>query len=164
MLVKTEPSIFCKQRKMTALTGTIALAHRFLSASAVRHLARVSKIGEKQNNKSYNSMGYHRCDTPCFTQQKSLLGLGLDGSLFQPGFCYGGRFFSGHLSAVNVDIEQPLSEVRKQVRSALAELRKQGHIERWSIDRGCKPEPQKFPSIISIRHRIRPNTTRWPHF
>lgn len=37
--------------------------------------------------------------------------------------------------AVNVDIEQPLSEIRKQIRSALAELRKQGHIERWSLDK-----------------------------
>ncbi len=33
-----------------------------------------------------------------------------------------------------------------------------------TADRGCTPEPQKFPSIISIRHRIRPNTTRWPRF
>ena len=30
--------------------------------------------------------------------------------------------------------------------------------------RGCTPKPQKFPSIISIHHRIRPSTNRWPRF
>lgn len=37
---------------------------------------------------------------------------------------------------INVNTEQPLKEIRKQIRAALAELRKHGHIKRWRIDKG----------------------------
>lgn len=36
---------------------------------------------------------------------------------------------------INVNTEQPLFEIRRQIRIALAELKKQGHIKYWKIDR-----------------------------
>ena len=37
--------------------------------------------------------------------------------------------------AVNVDIDQPLKTIRKQIRASLGELRKNNHILRWSVDK-----------------------------
>lgn len=37
--------------------------------------------------------------------------------------------------AVNIDVDQPLKTIRKQLRASLAELRKYGHVYRWSIDK-----------------------------
>lgn len=36
---------------------------------------------------------------------------------------------------LNLSVEQPLSEIRKQVKSALAELKRSGHLQFWRIDK-----------------------------
>ena len=36
---------------------------------------------------------------------------------------------------INLNTEQPLAEIRKQIRPALAELKKHGHIKSWRIDK-----------------------------
>lgn len=37
--------------------------------------------------------------------------------------------------AINLDTEQPLKEIRRQIKTALAELKKHGHIKKGSIDK-----------------------------